>query len=159
PSAGGQPRVISGQGHLISGFAWLPDSATILLSWSRGSTLYYLPPHNLWTRSVDSDDMRQVTFGEASYEQPDVGRNGAVVANRIRIQFDIWKFPTTGSPDESARRAVRITEQTGSVQTPSVGPGDRDLVYLSDSGGHGNLWIVPIAGKSEPRQITFERHP
>ena len=54
--------------------------------------------------------------------------------------------------------AIRITHQTGQVQTPTLDPTDHEMVYLSDSGGHGNLWVLPLGG-GERRQITFEKDP
>ena len=74
--------------------------------------------------------------------QPDVTRNGAIVAGRIHIQSDIWKFPVDGSAPENIARATRITHQTGQVLAPSAAPGDKELAFLSDSGGHANLWVV-----------------
>jgi len=100
-------------------------------------------------------DMRQLTFGEAGDENPDVDRDGRIVVSRKHMQFDIWKFPVDGDPAENVRRALRITHQTGQVQTPSLGPNDRELVYLSDNGGHGNLWIMKLA-TGETHQITYE---
>jgi Tol biopolymer transport system component len=44
------------------------------------------------------------------------------------------------------------------AQTPSVSPDESEVVFLSDSGGHGNLWIARVNG-SGVRQITFERNP
>jgi Tol biopolymer transport system component len=44
------------------------------------------------------------------------------------------------------------------VYTPSPGPGDREVVYLSDAGGHGNLWIAN-AQTGEARQVTNDRDP
>jgi len=105
--------------------------------------------------SLGGGGLRQLTFGEASYVYPDL--NGtSLAASRIRIQFDIWKYPVDGSGEENVRRGVQITRQTGQIQTPSVGPGDQELVYLSDSGGHGNLWVRKQDG-SEVRQLTYER--
>ena len=80
------------------------------------------------------------------------------VASRQRMQFDIWKYPVGGSPQENVEQAVRITHQTGAVQTPSVSPDDRELVYLSDSGGHGNIWILQLE-TGQARQLTFEQDP
>jgi Tol biopolymer transport system component len=74
------------------------------------------------------------------------------------MRFDLWKFPVDGSGTENVRRAVQLTRQTGQVQTPDVGPGDHEIVYLSDSGGHGNLWIMRQDG-TEARQVTFDRDP
>jgi len=56
------------------------------------------------------------------------------------------------------RQAVRITHQTGQVQTPGLDPTDDEMVYLSDNGGHGNLWIQQLS-TGENRQITFEKDP
>jgi dipeptidyl aminopeptidase/acylaminoacyl peptidase len=61
-----------------------------------------------------------------------------------------------GSPETNARTSIPITRQTGHVQTPSASPDGREIVYLSDNGGHGNLWIARSDG-SETRQLTFER--
>jgi Tol biopolymer transport system component len=81
-----------------------------------------------------------------------------MVASRLQMQFDPWRYPTDGSPDDNVRRAVRVTRQTGQVQTPTVGMGDREIAFLSDSGGHANLWILtPDTGAL--RQITQERDP
>jgi Tol biopolymer transport system component len=74
------------------------------------------------------------------------------------MQFNIWKYPVDGLPVDNVRRAVQITHQTGQVQTPSVGPGDKEMVYLSDTGGHSNLWIMKL-DSGETRQITYERDP
>ena len=41
---------------------------------------------------------------------------------------------------------------------PSASPDDRQIVYLSDNGGHSNLWVVNTDG-TDPRQITFEEDP
>ena len=64
------------------------------------------------------------------------------------MQSDIWKFPVTGSPAENTRRGLRITHQTGQAQTPSVSPDESEVVYLSDSGGHGNVWVARTDGSA-----------
>ena len=48
PASGGEPRGITQANNRMSGFAWLPDGSGIVMSSSRGSTLYYLPSFNLW---------------------------------------------------------------------------------------------------------------
>ncbi len=154
-AAGGSPRQVTDDNTLMSGLAWLPDGSRLLYSSARGSTVLYLPTMHLWTISPAGRDMRQLTFGEAGDENPDIDHNGRIVVSRKHMQFDIWKFPVDGDPAENVRRAVRITHQTGQVQTPSLSPDDRELVYLSDNGGHGNLWIMKLA-TGETHQITYE---
>jgi len=157
PAAGGAVReLIRGEG--LKGLAWLPDGSGLVYSSSLGSTILYPPIFNLRTVRGDGSGERQLTFGEVSYVNPDIRSAGKLVASRIRIQSDIWKFAVRGSPAENTKGAIRITRQTDQAQTPSVSPDGTELVYLSDSGGHGNLWVAKTDG-SEVRQITFERDP
>ncbi len=158
PSSGGAPRRLTHEVTLMSGLAWSPHGSHLIYSTARGSTLLYLPTLHLWQISKSGGEPQQLTFGEAGDENPDVDRDGRIVVSRKRMQFDIWKFPVDGDAEENVRRAVRITRQTGQVQAPALDPTDRELTYLSDSGGHGNLWVLPLGG-GEPRQITFEKDP
>jgi eukaryotic-like serine/threonine-protein kinase len=156
PVSGGEARKITQDSMPLAGFAWLPDSSGIVYSSSRGDTILYLPTMNFWSVHIDGSHLRQLTFGETSYVAPDVDGNRNVVASRSRAQFDVWKFPVGDNPQENVARGVPITHQTGAVQTPSVGVNDQEIAYLSDSGGHGNIWILDVqSGRS--RQITFEQ--
>jgi Tol biopolymer transport system component len=158
PAEGGSVQAITQDGNPLAGFAWLPDGSGVVYSSSRRDTVLYLRTMNLWSVRTGGKNLRQLTFGETSYISPDLDRHGNIVATRRRIQFDIWRYPVEGSPEENVRRGVQITHQTGAVQTPSAGPGDHELVYLSDSGGHGNLWVLDLA-TGQNRQVTFERDP
>src|SRR5207245_3334330 len=134
------PQNVTRDGHLITGCAWLPDSSGIVYSTARGSTMLYLPSFNLWAVGLRGDGARQLTFGEASYVQPDLRDSGPLVASRVRIQFNIWKYPVGGNAAENVRRGIQITRQTGQVQTPSVGSGAKALAYVSDAGGAASRW-------------------
>lgn len=155
---GGASKQLTQHGARLEGLTWAPDRSSIVFASSRGSTVWYLPKTNLWVVNAEGTQPRQLTFGEESYTYPDTNANGMVVVNRVRRQFDIWRFPVDESPEENVRRAVRITQQTSEVHTPSVAPGDRELAYVSDSGGHANIWVVNLE-TSQSRQITFENDP
>ncbi len=158
PASGGEPRGITQANNRMSGFAWLPDGSGIVMSSSRGSTLYYLPSFNLWTVPSRGGAWRQVTFGEVSYLYPDVDRTGTLVATRLQLRSDIWRYPVDFGGVENVRRGERVTRQTGQVRTPTVGPGDKEVAYVSDSGGHANIWVTKLE-TGESRQITYERDP
>jgi serine/threonine protein kinase len=143
---------------MIQGCAWLPDGSGFVYSSSRDSSLLYPPVFNLRIVHRDGSGDRQLTFGDHSYVEPDVHASGKLVAGRITGRSDIWKFPVGGSPAENTRGAVRITRQTGHVQAPSVSPDEREIVFVSDSGGHANLWIASTDGSSA-RPITFDTDP
>ncbi|HEY7099478.1 MAG TPA: protein kinase [Terriglobales bacterium] len=156
--SGGQAQKITRDGNPLAGFAWLPDSSGVVYSTSRGSTVLYLPTMNLWSVDLGGENLRQLTFGETSYISPDVDRKGTIVSTRMQTQFDIWRFPTGDNPAENVARGLRVTQQTGAVQTPSAGPNDKEIAYLSDTGGHGNIWIIDLQ-THKSRQITFEQDP
>ena len=153
-ASGGQPSDVV-RADYLRGLAWAPDGSSLIYSSSLGSTVLYPPVFNLRHISRDGQHDRPLTFGDMSYIEPDVHANGKVIASRVRSQSDVWRFPVTGSAADNARAATRITRQTAQAQTPSVSPDEKELVYLSDSGGHGNLWIAKTDG-SGVRQITFE---
>jgi serine/threonine protein kinase len=144
--------------RILKGFCWLADGSGLVYSSSQGSTIFYRPFCNLRMIAVDGSNDHQLTFGDQSYVEPDTHHAGRLLASRIKIASDVWKIPVHGSPAENTRAAVRITAQTGQIRTPSPSPDDTEVVYLSDNGGHGNLWVAKTDG-SAVRQLTFERDP
>ena len=158
PAEGGSTQAITQDGNPLAGFAWLPDGSGVVYSSSRGNTVLYLRTMNLWSVQSGGRSLRQLTFGETSYISPDLDLHGNIVATRRQIQFDIWRYPVDNSSKENVRLGAQITHQTGTVQTPSAAPGDHELVYLSDSGGHGNLWVLNLETRQN-RQVTFEHDP
>ena len=158
PTTGGEPHKLTRDNNMMSGFAWLPDSTGIVYSSSRGSTIPYLPTLSLWQVTLRDGSVRRVTSGETSSMSPDISKSGAILVSRMKLQTDIWKFPVDGLPSENVRRGVRVTRQTGQVLTPTASPDDREVAFLSDSGGHANLWVVNTASGGL-RQITHEHDP
>ena len=154
PAGGGTARLLA-RGEDLRGITWVGDGSGLVYSSSGGSTVLYPPIFNLRTVLLNGSGDRQLTFGDVSYLEPDL-QAGEIVVSRVRSQTDIWKFPISGEAGENTRRAIRITSQTGQVQTPSISPDGQEMVYLSDIGGHGNLWIARTDG-SVARQITFVR--
>jgi Tol biopolymer transport system component len=157
PAEGGEPREVA-RSAWLKGFSWLPDGSGLVFSSSRGSTLLYPPIFNLRTVGQHGRDDRQLTYGDQSFVEPDVHQSGRLLAGRIRAQSDIWTFAVGGSPADNTQGRTRVTRQTGQAQTPSVSPNGAEVAYLSDNGGHGNLWIV-TTDDSSLRQLTFERDP
>ena len=157
PARGGDRRAIA-RATFMRGVSWLPDQAGLIYSSSKGSTLPYPPTFNLRIVTMDGSTDTQITSGDVSFVEPDVHASGRLVVCRVRSESDIWKCPVTGSPAENTSAMTRVTRQTGQVQTPWVSPDGSELVYLSDNGGHANLWVIRTDG-TRARQITFERDP
>jgi eukaryotic-like serine/threonine-protein kinase len=156
PSAGGDPGRVSRGSFLLQGYSWLPDDSGFVYSSNQNTTLLYLPALHLWRSALDGSTQQQLTFGEDQDGAPDVDSEGRIALSRRRINTDIWKFPVAYNSKENVSRALRITHQTAEVQTPTLSPDDKQLAYLSDSGGHGNLWIMDL-NSQQSRQITYEK--
>ncbi len=52
-----------------------------------------------------------------------------------------------------------LTHQTAQVQTPSVSPDGKQIAYLSNSGGQGNIWVANADGTGTSRPLTTETDP
>ncbi len=156
-SIAGKPRAVA-RALRIKGIAWLPDSSALVYASSAGNTLMYPPVFHLRTVPRSGGRETQLTPGDDSYVDPDIVQAGKLYASRVRIESDIWSFENAGSPAQNMKTRTRITQQTGQVQTPSVSPDGKQIAYLSDSGGHGNIWVVKVDG-SDRRQVTFEPDP
>ena len=115
-------------------------------------------PSSCASVNADGTNDRQLTFGDVSYSvNPTSMRQGRIVASHIRSQSDIWQIHTGGTPAEQhARREAR--HFTDRSRASAIAEPGRDLrsCNLSDSGGHGNLWVVGTDGANR-RQITFEQ--
>jgi len=156
PSDGeGEPVRLTNDASLLAGLAWTPDGKAVIYSSSRASTLPYLPRFTLWRTLLAGTTAEPLTPDEASYTHPGMDRLGRLAASRLLMQSDLWAFPLDGAPADNARRAQRLTRQTAQLRTPTVSPDGREIAFLSDSGGHANLWVMP-AGGGDPRQITHE---
>jgi Tol biopolymer transport system component len=158
PVSGGNPRQLTHDNTQIHGLSWLPDSSGIVYSSSRGASMPYLPTQGLWEARLAGGAPRRLVLSDLSHLHPDTHGTSALVASRLSVTFDLWSFPTDGSALENVRRARRLTHQTGQVQTPTIGASDREIAFLSDGGGHANLWITTPA-TSQLRQLTYERDP
>jgi serine/threonine protein kinase len=157
PHGGGEPRRLTDERNMIRGLTWLPDNSGVVYASSRGGTVPYLPPLALWEARLDGTH-RQITPVDAWYDQPDMHSSGLVAAARMLMRVNIWAFPFDRVPTENVRRARQVTHQTGQVLTPTSAPDGSEIAFLSDSGGHGNLWAMAIRS-GELRQLTFETEP
>jgi Tol biopolymer transport system component len=155
---GSAPVNLTNDNRFTEGLSWLPDSTGIVYASSRTTTVPYLAPLALWETSLDGRrPTRQLTPAEASYEHPDVHESGLMSAARLQMQFDLWRYPFGDVTADNVQRGQRVTHQTAQVLTPTAAPDGDQIAYLSDSGGHSNIWVTSTPGS--PRQITFEDDP
>ena len=146
----------------VRGLGWLPDGSGLVYASAEGSTLVYPPIFSLRRVALDGSDDRSLPIagaGYVSWVDPDLAPDGTLVASRVGLDSDVYRVPVVGTPVENVRNAVRITEQTGQVQVPTASPDGEEVAYLSDSGGHANVWVARVDRSVPPRPITAEDDP
>ena len=67
----GEPKAVA-TAQNIQGLAWLPDGSGLVYASSAGSTMTYPPVFNLRTVSRDGGPEPQVTFGDISFNRPEL---------------------------------------------------------------------------------------
>jgi serine/threonine protein kinase/Tol biopolymer transport system component len=157
-ASGGEPRSLTNDNALLAGFAWRPDGEGVIYSSSRENSIPYLPTLSLWEARLDGGPPRPVLSDEVSYMYPDLHPSGAMVVSRMRRRIDIWRFAVRAARNDPDAAPMQVTRQTGHVHTPTASPDGTELAFLSDSGGHSNLWVRDLQSGAE-RQITHERDP
>ena len=91
-------------------------------------------------------------------EQPDVHESGLVSAARLQMRFDLWRYPFGGVTADNVQRGQQVTRQTGQVLTPTAAPDGDQIAYLSDSGGHSNIWVTSTQGATTPDHLRRRSH-
>jgi serine/threonine-protein kinase len=83
-----------------------------------------------------------------------IAANGARIAYaRYTIRSSIWGMPIPTNPPVSSATATRITNANEYIETLSVSPDGKWLLYPSDLTGSSNIFRLPLAG-GEPEQLT-----
>ena len=84
----------------------------------------YPPIFSLRTVSLDGSRTTRIPLGDAgyaSYVEPDITAAGTLVASRVQMKSDIFRYPIDGQLlIDNVLKATNITRQTGQVQVPSV---------------------------------------
>ena len=96
--SGGEPVRAAGGDLTIQDFTWAPDNSGLIVSSTQGRTSFDPLIFNLWfIPRVEGRSASQLTFGELSYESPDVSAGGNLMVCRqslygSRADSDIVMF-------------------------------------------------------------------
>ena len=157
PAAGGNPHQLD-SGYKFKGLSWIPDGSGLVYGSAQGSTVPYPPTFQVRLKRLRGGDSEQLTLATTGSPILTCTHQECCLPHEPGSDRRLWRVPTTGTVAANTKEAVQLTHQTSQVQTPSASPDGKQIVYLSDSGGHGNLWITDADGQKHV-QITFERNP
>ena len=141
-AAGGTPRAVV-RGDILRGLSWLPDGSGLVFGSAEGSTVTYPPTFQLRRIRLGETVSDQLTNGADSHTDPDLIEWGRVLAKRTAMQLgDLGRCQSLEHPLPTCRLpgASRMTPARSRRRRPVRMA--RQLVYLADSGGHGNLWVI-----------------
>ena len=113
PLGGGPPRQLTHDNGRSMDWRGCPTARGVIYSSSRGTSMPYLPTQGLWEVDLDGGAPRRDRSPPTSpICTPTSVSDGMMVASRLQMQFDLWKYPTDGRPEDNVRRGQRITRQT-----------------------------------------------
>jgi len=147
----GEPKPVASATN-IQGVAWLPNGSGLIYASSAGSTMAYRP--SLTSEPYRKTEARNASSPSATnptWSRRRHGRQGVRQQGPDAIRY--LAVPGGRIGEDNTRNGLAITHQTGQVQTPSVSPDGKEIVYLSDSGGHANLWVANLDVPAAPPDL------
>jgi serine/threonine-protein kinase len=106
------------------------------------------------TRAGHSDGPpRRLTTGLGAQTFSLAATGARIAYSRYTIRSSIWGIPIPANPPVSSVTATRITNANEYIETLSVSPDGKWLLYPSDLTGSSNIFRLPLSG-GEPEQLT-----
>ena len=93
---------------------------------------------NLWELTLDTGELRQLTFGGGVDMLPVVSRDGSIAYTQFGHQVDLYWIPLD-APD---REQERLTTYTGENFGARISPDGNLVSYYSDRTGNFDLWLL-----------------
>jgi eukaryotic-like serine/threonine-protein kinase len=128
----------------LPGIAWTPDGKIVHGSNESGT-------RDLWIMDVDGTDNRQLTANAALNMFPCVTSDGKYVSfqsNRSpNGSLNIWRINIDGS------NPTQLT--FGSHDVNAECTSDNQIVYTSDTQGHGSVWKISADGRNPVRLTDY----
>ena len=145
PTEGGEPSILL-EGEPLNGMpAWFPDNRRLALASVRGGAV------NIWELDVETEELRQLTFGGGMDWAPTVASNGTIAFLQFGHQIDLYWLPLD-APDPEHQR---LTSYTGDNFGARVSPDGNQVVYYSNRAGNHDLWLLDRA-TGQHRQLTTD---
>jgi Tol biopolymer transport system component/tRNA A-37 threonylcarbamoyl transferase component Bud32 len=142
-TAGGEPRRLTSAATNAVHPAWLPDGKEILFS-AEG---------RLWRAPIsgESPSTRLAFVGEDGLwpvvSRPQPGRPSRLIYVRSFADRNIWRVETSGPGAPASAPSIAISS-TRADTFAELSPAGRQVAFVSDRGGDGEVWVADPDGSS-----------
>ena len=135
PVEGGEPRRLTRLQSMMRGYAWYPDSRTMVVSSDHeGEQALY---------RVDVASGAVVALGVTDTKFPDIARNAPVAVFQKESQLTQLTEIALGGPDKGKGHA--LAPSTRSDMYPSYSPDARRIAFVSSGSGAPQVWLYDFA--------------
>ena len=144
--------------------AWSPDGKTIAFMSNRGPQgdmeIFLL---DATATSCDQNHETQLTTNNTSFDgQPTFSPDGktiAFVSNRApdgtpSTNYEIYTITENANGVWDSSNPTRLTFNDASESRPNYSPDGSQIVFRSDRGGSGDIYLMPANGTENPIQLT-----
>lgn len=132
PAAGGDVRQVTHIASRIRGHTWTRDGRALVFASNFGGSMALY--------AVDVESGRTEALGVSPAEYPDAARDADTIAYEIpRTQNQLTEISLAGD------RVQTLAPSTGSDYAAALSPDGARLAFVSDRGGHSQLWLYDRA--------------
>jgi hypothetical protein len=146
------------QGTATDGISVSPDGGSAVFP--AGALSRFVGPTQLWRVDLASGDVTELAVnGDPLDNQSDPSFSDAeqlVMASGRAISSTQGPNGWVGKVDLRAGTTTRLTPAGQTVDTPTIAPGGRYVVYDAFPGNERSkraLWVVPVDGSAPPREL------
>ena len=154
PAAGGEPRVVTDAKSMHESPEWSRDGTKLLFVSDRDG------PRDLYSVGIDGrgqprGEPVRLTTG-LNLQSASLSFDGSRMAYTVyTARATIWAIPIPAAGTASASNATQVTTGNQVIESMSVSPDGRFLLYDSNLSGFSNIYRLPLEGGS-PEQLTHE---
>jgi serine/threonine-protein kinase len=148
---GGTPIRISDDSHLNTSPAWTADGDVLFISNLGGARDIYMQRLNgdLTPRGAPV----RITTGLNPHTISISGDGRVLAYSAFTTMANVWTTTAAGSPTENAAAAKPVTTGNQTIESGSVSPDGRWLVYDSNVSGNQEIFKIPLGG-GDAEQLT-----
>ncbi len=147
-----EPRPLTHDISVITGFDWTADGRAIVYASARGGV------PGLWRIAASGGEPQRLAVGSENANWPSVARRGNRLAYTQAItDINIWRVGAPGaSVGDPEAAPLRLTHSPLLDMGPAFSPDGKKVVYVSSATGDSEIWTCAGDGSRPARISDFQ---